>query len=253
MSPALRALQKRLGISFNDPELLRQAFIHRSFVNESRRLGDESNERLEFLGDAVVGFLIAEYLYTAYPDLSEGELTALRAALVRTETLARAAERLKLGACLVLGRGVAETGGRQRPYLLACTFEALIAALLLDQGLEVTRRVVLEALEPELRRLTGEGATKDAKSLFQEQVQARWHVTPRYRTVAAEGPDHAKRFSVQVVVADEVLGDGAGATKQQAQQAAAEAALRRLADGWEPVQAPIPEGNTRGVVEAPGA
>ncbi len=237
-------------MSFEDPQLLRQAFVHRSYVNEKNRPGIQSNERLEFLGDAIVGFVVADHLYHTYPELSEGELTALRATLVRRETLAQAARRLKLGSCLVLGKGVAATGARQRPVLLAAAFEALAAALTIDQGIEAARRFVLQALEPELVNLPVADAAKDAKSRLQESVQARWHVTPGYRTVAAEGPDHAKRFAVEVTVASEVVGQGAAETKRRAQQAAAEHALRRLADGWEPAVPPAPEGNTRGVVDA---
>ena len=250
MNRDLRTLQERLGLSFADPQLLRQAFVHRSYVNEKNRPGLESNERLEFLGDAVVGFVVADHLYHTYPELSEGQLTTLRAALVRRETLAQAARRLKLGSCLVLGKGVAATGARQRPVLLAAAFEALAAAVAIDRGIEAAHRFVVAALEPELSKITVADAAKDAKSRLQERVQARWHVTPDYRTVAAEGPDHAKRFAVEVMVASEVIGQGAAETKRQAQQAAAESGLRRLADGWQPSVLPTPEGNTRGIVDA---
>lgn len=248
-----KALQKRLGVEAGDPDTLRRAFVHRSYLNESRSDAEESNERLEFLGDAIVGFVVAEYLFDRFPHLAEGELTALRAALVRTETLAKAARRLKLGDCLIVGRSIDKQGGRERPHLLACTFEALIAVLHADEGIDHARRVVLEALRPELDKLVAgdsvKAVVKDAKSRFQEEVLARWHVTPRYRTVAAEGADHQRRYEAAVLVAGETVGLGTGATKQQAQQAAARAALDRLEAGWQPEQIPEPDGNTRGAVD----
>ncbi|HEX2172210.1 MAG TPA: ribonuclease III, partial [Dehalococcoidia bacterium] len=203
MTRRLKSLQERLGIQVGDPQAIRRAFVHRSYINESRAAGDESNERLEFLGDAIVGYIVAEYLFDRFPQFTEGELSALRAALVRTETLARAGRRLRLGEYLLVGRSIDKSGGRQRPHLLACTFEALVAAIHADQGLEAARRVVLDALRPELDELiTGESmreVVKSAKSRFQEEVLGRWHVTPTYRTVAAEGPDHARRYEAVVL------------------------------------------------------
>ncbi|HEX2173949.1 MAG TPA: putative dsRNA-binding protein, partial [Dehalococcoidia bacterium] len=156
----------------------------------------------------------------------------------------------------LVGRSIDKSGGRQRPHLLACTFEALVAAIHADQGLEAARRVVLDALRSELDELvTGESmreVVKSAKSRFQEEVLGRWHVTPTYRTVAAEGPDHARRYEAVVLVGSETVGHGSGATKQQAQQMAAQAALDRLESGWQPDRPPEPEGNTRGAIDADG-
>lgn len=248
MLPDHRRLQERLEFAFQDPALLRLALVHRSYVNESREPDTQSNERLEFLGDAVVGYLVADHLFRIYPDLDEGSLTSLRSALVRREALAEAARRLDLGSCLLVGRG-SEAQLRERDVVLASAFEALIAAVLLDQGLDAARRFILAALGPELEALSERGATKDAKSLFQERIQAIWHVTPHYRTVSAEGPDHAKRFAVDVSIGAEVAGHGVGPTKQLAQQAAAEDGLRHLEAGWQPLVPPPPEGNTRSTVD----
>lgn len=227
IEPNLSELEGQLGLTFANPRLLEQAFCHRSFVHEKPDLAMASNERLEFLGDAVLGFLAAEYLYAAYPELSEGELTELRAALVRGETLAQRAKSLGLGEYLRLGRGEEASGGRQRQALLAATFEALLAAILLDRGLEAVRRFLHPFLEPEAQRAIAEQATRDFKSRLQELAQAERRQTPYYRTLAAQGPDHDRLFWVEVLVGGISLATGVGKSKQAAEQEAARHALER--------------------------
>lgn len=222
-------LAKGLGLSFADKELLEQALVHRSYLNENPDFPLPSNERLEFMGDSVLGLVVTEELYRRFPQGSEGELTHLRAALVRGVTLARWAKRLGLGESLLLGRGEEASGGRQRPANLANAMEALLGALYLDQGMEAVRALVVPLLEEEVAQHWPRGLEKDAKSSLQELAQARWQLTPTYCTVAAEGPEHSRRFTVEVLVGDQVLAQGQGASKQQAQQAAARAALEALA------------------------
>jgi ribonuclease-3 len=218
-------LEHALGVAFRDRKLLQQAFVHRSYLNENPSFPLGSNERLEFLGDAVLGFVAAEYLYREFPQLPEGELTGLRAALVRAETLALVARQLGLGDHLRLGRGEASTGGRERQTILSQTLEAFIGAVFIDQGLRVAKRFVLSFLGRELKRVREEKLVKDFKSQVQELVQAKLQVTPAYRTVSATGPDHDKIFTVEVLAGSKVLGQGSGHNKQEAQQNAAKHAL----------------------------
>ncbi len=215
----------RERLAFRDLTLLRMALTHRSFLNEHPDLGWEDNERLEFLGDAVLDFLLAEYLYLHFPYASEGDLTALRAALVRRETLAQFARDMGLGEALLMGHGEAETGGRERPATLCATVEALVGSMYLDQGIEGASQFVLPLMEQELADARVEAADKDPKSRLQEIAQGVLGLTPRYRTVKAEGPDHAKVFTVQVFVAEHALGQGEGPSKQIAAQQAALDAL----------------------------
>jgi ribonuclease-3 len=227
----LAQLQTALGLKFKDPSLLQQALVHRSYLNEARAPGLESNERLEFLGDAGLGLIVSQKLYNDFPHLSEGELTQLKTALIRWETLARAAERLSLGDYLLLGRGERLTGGQQRPSNLACAFEAIVAAALLDSGLAKARVLVLRCLKPELAQMTAGKVALDAKSRLQQMVQAHWQATPSYQTVAAEGPDHAKVFTVEVSVGDRALGRGRGRSKKEAESKAAQQALMAIDTG----------------------
>ncbi len=218
-------MQQNLGVQFRNPGILREALTHTSYVNENPCEVSNDNERLEFLGDAVLDFLVAEDLFLHFPIAREGELTAMRAALVKTDTLARVARRLQVGDHLFLGRGEQASGGRERVANLCAALEAIIGATYLDRGLEETRALVRSLLSDALTAL-GERATRDAKSLLQERVQARLHCTPVYRTVSESGPDHAKEFVVQVLVGDQVVGTGSGSNKQAAEQAAARAALQ---------------------------
>ena len=223
-------LEQKLGITFRDKSLLHRALIHRSYLNEHPSFPLEDNERLEFLGDAVLDFVTGEYLYHRFPELREGPLTSLRSALVRRETLARFARQLDLGEYLLMGHGEAESGGRDRSATLCAAFEALVGALYLDQGLDSLHDLLEPLVAPEVAHILRDRTHKDAKSLLQEMAQARMHRTPRYVTVDARGPDHAKTFTVQVNIGGVVYGEGYGPSKQHAAQAAAQDALERLAE-----------------------
>jgi ribonuclease-3 len=224
-------LEEKLGIVFQDKSLLHRALTHRSYLNEHPEFPLEDNERLEFLGDAVLDFVTGEYLYHRFPELREGPLTSLRSALVRRSTLARFAREWDLGHYLLMGHGEAESGGRNRPATLCAGFEALIGALYLDQGLESIHSLLEPLIVPEISRTIQERLDKDPKSSLQELAQARMHRTPRYTTVAETGPDHAKEFTVKVTIGGNVYGQGQGMSKQQAAQAAALNALDRIANG----------------------
>jgi ribonuclease-3 len=223
-------LEQRVGWRFRQPQLLREALTHRSYVYESPSQGLASNERLEFLGDAILGFLCAEHLFRAYPTLSEGELTDARAALVKAPTLASFARRLQLGDYLRMGKGEQRSGGRKRDPLLAAAFEALLGALYLDGSLDEVRRFLLPLLEEGARSVIGAGRLKDDKSLLQELAQAHLGITPSYRIVAEEGPAHHRRYTVEVLLGSQVAGQGQGHNKQSAEQEAARQALE--ASGW---------------------
>jgi len=224
----LAALQQTLGISFNDSSLLEQALVHSSYVNENPGIAPASNERLEFLGDAVLGLAVAEKLYQDFPHSAEGEMTRLRAALVRGNTLARVARTIKLGDYLYLGKGEEASGGRRKPANLAGALEAMIAAIFLDQGLTITRDFILRLFNEELREVAGRGARVDYKSQLQELIQSREQQTPAYQLIEAMGPDHDRRFTVEVRVGDTVLGKGSGKSKRSAETEAAGAALEQL-------------------------
>ena len=226
----LAALQQTLGISFNNPTLLEQALVHSSYVNENPGLA--SNERLEFLGDAVLGLVIAEKLYQDFPHSDEGELTRLRAALVRGGTLARVARTIKLGDYIYLGKGEEASGGRRKPANLAGALEAMIAAIFLDQGSTTIRDFILRLFNEELQRVASQEARVDYKSQLQELIQAREQPTPAYQLVEAVGPDHDRRFTVEVRVGDTVLGKGSGKSKKAAETEAARSALEQLSTSF---------------------
>ena len=213
--------------TFRDPSLLERALTHRSYLNEHLELALDDNERLEFLGDAVLDFVTGAWLYNRFPEMREGRLTSLRAALVKTDALAALALRIGLDEHLRLGKGEAESGGRGRISLLADAFEAVLGALYLDQGLGAVREFLERLLPEEVERILAEESDRDAKSMLQEWSQAEYGITPRYRTVSEEGPDHAKSFTVEVRVGDRVVGRGEGLSKQLAAQAAASDALKR--------------------------
>ncbi len=226
--PLPHPLEQTLHYRFHQPALLQQALTHSSYVNENRDAGLQDNERLEYLGDAVLDFVVAEWLFREFPTLAEGDMTNLRARLVREDTLARLAQRINLGEHLLLGKGEAESGGRSRPHNLCAAFEALVGAVYLDAGLEGVRATFRPLMEPELHRALRDQSIRDPKSLLQEWVQARYHLTPTYDTVSEEGPDHAKAFTVHVLVNGRVVGVGTGPSKQAAAQQAAAVALHRL-------------------------
>lgn len=212
---------------FRDPTLLQRALTHRSYINEHPDAG-EDNERLEFLGDAVLDFIAGSFLFHRYPKMAEGQLTRLRSALVRMEQLAALAEQFELGQALRLGKGEVETGGRTRPSMLADAFEALIGALFLDVGLEVVRKLVEPLFASLTEQILKNENDQDAKSYLQEIAQAEYRHTPAYQVIAAEGLDHERTFTVQVSIGGKVFGTGRGRSKGAATQAAAKDALQHF-------------------------
>jgi ribonuclease-3 len=222
------ALEHRLGVTFQDPHVLRQAFVHRSYLNENPGASLLSNERLEFLGDAALSLVVAQRLYELFPTHGEGLLTELRAHLVRRDTLARAAERLTLGDYLLLGRGEESAGGRRRPSNLAAVFEAVVGAILVDQGPGAVDGFVTSALADEFEAVQSGVVPADPKSRLQVLVQSRGQELPEYRTLKVEGPEHARLFTVEVCLDGEVVGIGQGKTKRQAEREAARRALDKL-------------------------
>jgi ribonuclease-3 len=224
----LDKLQQAIGITFSDVTLLQRALTHASYLNENPDCMWGDNERLEYLGDAVIDFVAAEHLYFQFPAWDEGKLTGVRTDLVRAEALARFAQQIELGQHLVLGRGEEQSGGRERVAMLCDAFEALIGALYLDQGLEATGKFLQPFLETSLKDVVDSTPARDAKTRLQEWTQAQYHEPPSYVTVREHGPDHAKEFTVQVHVLGEARGEGVGHSKQAAEQAAAQAALEVL-------------------------
>ncbi|MFC2050882.1 ribonuclease III [Chloroflexota bacterium] len=226
-----QALQQAIGIIFRDVSLLQQAFIHSSYINENPSLRLLDNERLEFLGDALLSFIVAEKLYHDFPDSGEGELTEIRILLIRQETLAQLALEMKIGDYLHLGKGEETTGGRERQTNLADAFESLIGAIFFDQGLDAARDFILRKLGGHLEKVRSEGIGRNYKALLQEFTQAKFKQLPIYRVVEASGPDHDKGFTVEVVLGDVVLGAGSGKTKRAAEMEAARSAWEKLATG----------------------
>jgi ribonuclease-3 len=228
--PAFFEAEHRLN--FNNKALLKTAFVHSSYVNEldaaTQEVSQEDNERLEFLGDSVLGFVVSEWLFARFPNSREGELTAMRAALVKREALARFAKRLGLGDYLLLGHGEEESGGRKRIATLAATFEAVVCAIYLDQGRDAVRNFLLPILHAETEREILHALHKDPKSRLQEWSQGTLGILPRYKLVDQFGPDHAKTFIFQVALKEARVGVGEGGSKQEAQLAAAAMALHYL-------------------------
>ena len=220
--------QRDLGVYFKDVSLLQQAFVHSSYLNENPDFPLPDNERLEFLGDAVLDFIVAENLYTDFPQLPEGDLTMIRAFLVCRESLDEIASSLGLGRWLLLGRGEEATGGRTRQSNLADAVEALIGAVYLDQGLGTTKEFVLRQLEPFVQRIRAGGISPNYKALLQEFIQKQTQVTPSYHVTEAIGPDHDRQFTVEVVIEREVLGSGVGKSKKSAEVEAARIAWEKL-------------------------
>jgi len=222
------ALEEALGIHFQDAALLKLALTHRSYIYETPGVVRNSNERLEFLGDSILACISADFLYRTFPDLTEGELTDLRATLVRTETLANFANEIQLGKFLLMGKGEQHSGGG--PRVLASAFEAVLGAIYLDQGLAAVQQFLLPRLEPLAHTIVKKRLFKDNKSRFQELAQAHDGITPSYRVVTQEGPSHNREFTVEVMLGDQVAGRGHGRNKQAAEQEAAHGALRNR--GW---------------------
>jgi ribonuclease-3 len=225
----LSILEEKIGVKFNNKDLLEQALTHRSYLNENPDFKLEHNERLEFLGDAALQITVTERLYREYPN-PEGELTNWRAALVNAKKLAEVAESIGLNDFILLSRGEAKDIGRARQYILANALEALIGAIYIDQGIEKVRTFVEKNILVQLPEILKVGAYRDAKSLFQEESQERVGITPSYEVLSEWGPDHAKHFKVGVYLENELVAEGEGASKQEAQQKAAEAGLE--VKGW---------------------
>ena len=220
--------QEKLGIRFRRESLLEQAFVHTSYCNENPDLEWSSNERLEFLGDAVLNFVVTDKLYKEFPELSEGELTEIRASLVCRDTLAELASSLELGDWLLLGRGEELSGGRAKASSLANAVEALIGALYLDQGIGKTRRFILKQLKRDLEEIKTGKIMLNYKALVQELIQGEGKPTPVYRLVGATGPDHDKQFTADILVDGQALGRGMGESKKVAESRAARAAWEKL-------------------------
>jgi ribonuclease-3 len=230
MQKDFKSFEEAAGVSFNDVELLRQAFTHRSYLNEHRGETSGHNERLEFLGDAVLELVSTHFLYTKYPEKNEGDLTAYRAALVNATTCAEVATQLGMNDYLLLSRGEAKDTGRARGVLLANAFEALIGAVYIDQGYDAARDFIEAHLLPKIDEIISKRLWQDAKSTLQEKSQEAHGVTPSYQVLEETGPDHDKQFVVGVFVSEELLAKGSGKSKQEAEQSAARAAIDTK--GW---------------------
>lgn len=224
----ISVLQKTLGIRFRDTSLLEQALVHSSYINENPGIVAGHNERLEFLGDTVLDIIVAEKLYQENPDLNEGEMTKLRAALVRRDTLARVARSINLGDFFFMGKGEESSGGRNKPANLAGAMEALIAAIYLDRGMAAARKIVLRLLEKEWTKAFEDGTGADYKSRLQEYLQSKYQQTPVYRLVAESGPDHDKNFTVEVKTNAGISARGKGKSKKLAEKEAARLALEQF-------------------------
>lgn len=222
--------EKKLGLKFSNKDLLTQAFVHRSYLNENPDFHLDQNERLEFLGDAVLELIITEHLYKEHPGKAEGELTNWRAALVNAKMLTHVAEELGFNDFLLLSRGETKELGKARQYILANTFEALVGALYLDAGYDACDTFLKKNLLGRLPEIIANKSYKDAKSEFQEQSQEKVGVTPAYKVMKEWGPDHKKKFTVGVFLKNDMVSEGEGYSKQEAEDAAAKAAL--TAKGW---------------------
>ncbi len=230
MNKDFKELQKNLGIKFKNVNLLKQAFVHRSYLNENPAFELGHNERLEYLGDAVLELVVTEYLFKNYPDLAEGEMTNLRAALVNSQMLSQVSDRLGFNNFLYLSKGETKEIGRGRQYILANTFEAFSGALYLDQSYKAAENFIYNNLIPELKNIIEKKLWRDHKSLFQEAAQERIGITPNYEVLEESGPDHAKKFVIGVYLGEELVAQGEGSSKNEAQQQAAENALKLK--GW---------------------
>jgi len=230
MQPELKKFQEKIGLSFKDMGLLTQAFVHRSYINENKASGLSHNERLEFLGDAVLELVITDFLYKEFDKKAEGELTAYRSALVNADTCAGIATSLGINDYLLLSKGESKDTGRARQYILANALEALIGAIYLDQGYDAAKVFIEKNFTTLIHKIISEGAFIDSKSLFQEKAQEFEGVTPSYKTVKETGPDHEKKFTVGVYIGKDLIATGDGKSKQDAEQIAAREALAKK--GW---------------------
>lgn len=225
---SLAKLEEILGLCFKDKDFLTKALIHRSYLNEAKTSGLTSNERLEFLGDAILSFWVSKEVYNKFPDYPEGKLTFVRTHLVRTETLTKLADKLKLGEYLLMSKGEEQGGGRTNPALLANAFEAVTGAIFLDQGFAGVEHFLSQNFDPLLAAITDAEQLKDCKSRLQELVQAEGHQSPVYSLIATSGPDHQRIFTMAVFLEGKLLAKGASKSKQEAEEAAAASGLEIL-------------------------
>lgn len=224
-TPDFTKFEEISGVIFKNKELLRRAFTHRSYLNENRGVESSHNERLEFLGDAVLELIVTEYLFEKYPDSTEGDLTAYRASLVNAIILSEVAQKISINDFLLLSKGEAKDTGKARQYILANTIEAIIGAIYLDQGYEVAKYFVSKNLFHLIDKIVEEKSWIDAKSKFQEKAQEMEGQTPMYKSLKEEGPDHDKKFTIGVYLANNLIAEGEGMSKQEAEQVAARKAL----------------------------
>lgn len=222
--------EKKCNLEFENKSLLEQAFIHRSYINENKGLEKEHNERLEFLGDAVLELVITDFLFAKFPNVKEGILTAYRSSLVRTESISAAARSMGMNDLLKLSKGESRDQGKARDYILANTFEAFVGAVYLDRGYEAAKTIIADTLFENIDEVIKSGSWKDAKSEVQEYAQEHYSETPRYELVSAVGPDHDKHFVMAIYFGDKKIAEGSGNSKQKAQQDAAQYAIE--AEGW---------------------
>lgn len=222
--------EQKTGIFFKDKNLLKQAFVHRSFINENGNTGLSHNERLEFLGDAVIELIVTDFLYKKYPSYTEGELTSVRSALVNAVIISEVAQRAGMNDFLLLSRGEAKDHGKARQYILANTYEAYVGALYLDQGYAVADKFINESLLPKTDEIVNKKLWRDAKSLVQEKAQEFVQVTPQYKVLNESGPDHDKHFTVGIFFGKNLIAEGKGKSKQEAEVNAAHSALK--AKNW---------------------
>jgi ribonuclease-3 len=218
--------EKKTQIYFKDKDLLKQSFIHRSYINENANTGLSHNERLEFLGDAVLELVVTSFLYKKYPNYTEGVLTAVRSALVNAITISEVAAKAKMNDYLLLSKGEAKDDGKSRQYILANTYEAYVGAVYLDQGYEVANKFITETLLPYTEEIITKKLWRDSKSLVQEKAQELINVTPAYKVLHESGPDHDKNFTIGIFFGQSLIAEGKGKSKQEAEQKAAENALK---------------------------
>lgn len=218
--------EKNTKVIFKNKDLLKQAFIHRSYINENSKSSLSHNERLEFLGDAVLELIVTDFLYRKYPSYAEGELTAIRSALVNAVIISEVASKIGMNDYLLLSKGEAKDNGKARQYILANTFEAYVGALYLDQGYDKTDKFVTKILLPHTEEIVSKKLWRDAKSLVQEKAQEKVGVTPAYKVLQESGPDHDKYFTIGIFFGTSLIAEGKGKSKQEAEQKAAEAALK---------------------------
>lgn len=218
--------EKKIGVSFKDKNLLKQAFTHRSYINENGAGSSSHNERLEFLGDAVLELIVTDFLFNKYPSYTEGELTSVRSALVNAIIISEIAGDIGMNDFLLLSKGEAKDFGKARQYILANTYEALIGAMYLDQGYKMVENFITKTLLPKTEEIVSKKLWRDAKSLVQEKAQEFLSVTPLYKVLHETGPDHDKRFTVGIYFGKDLIAEGKGKSKQEAEQSAATSALK---------------------------